>query len=450
MASVLVVAGEFESTLYPYVELARRLAAAGHRVRVSGPPRVRALVEHHRLEHVLLEPSRYDRFLEADRGTSILERVVHVRRRRELAAASTAASGFSRAARELAPDLILIDGEMHEHIIAASATGIPIALLNSFVSIWRRPGLPPPHLLVRPGVGWRGTRLAISLAWRVLRWRKRHDAWTQWARRIGCDRLSVLRRLAADAEFDLRRETDTGQWLKPFTYRRLPVLSVHALEYEFPHSPPERVRYLGPMVLDARLDREMPEQARATLDAILDARRRSPGERTLIYAGFGSAATTDVALVRRLVEAVAERPRWHLVLSLSRRIAAGELGALPDRVHAFSWVPQLEVLKHADVCVTHGGINTVDECVVTGVPMLVYCGFETDMAGNTARVVHHGLGIAGDRGRDQAPTIREHIDRLVAEPSFGENLRRLRERYQTYVEDRVAERAVASLVGTTP
>ncbi len=45
----------------------------------------------------------------------------------------------------LNPDLVLINGEMHEHIIAAWAAGVPLALLNSFVSIWRQPGLPPPH-----------------------------------------------------------------------------------------------------------------------------------------------------------------------------------------------------------------------------------------------------------------------------------------------------------------
>jgi UDP:flavonoid glycosyltransferase YjiC (YdhE family) len=108
----------------------------------------------------------------------------------------------------------------------------------------------------------------------------------------------------------------------------------------------------------------------------------------------------------------------------------------------------LTVLSHADVAVTHGGISTADECVLSDVPMLVYCGFETDMGGTTARVVHHGIGIAGNRRRDDTQVIRGHIDRLLGEPHFEANLSRLRHEYAAYVENRVAERVVESLLGS--
>ena len=179
--------------------------------------------------------------------------------------------------------------------------------------------------------------------------------------------------------------------------------------------------------------------------AILDRCRRAGGERRLIYAGFGSVLSADPGLLRRLVRVVAERPDWELVISLSERLASADLGPLPDRAHAFAWLPQLTVLRHADAAVTHGGINTVDECVLAGVPMLVYCGFETDMAGTTARVVHHGLGIAGDR-RDGVATMRAHLDRLLDEPRFRHNVRRLRALYAAYAEERDAERAVEELL----
>jgi UDP:flavonoid glycosyltransferase YjiC (YdhE family) len=94
----------------------------------------------------------------------------------------------------------------------------------------------------------------------------------------------------------------------------------------------------------------------------------------------------------------------------------------------------------------HGGINTADECVVRGVPMLVYCGEETDMAGTTARVVHHGIGISGDRRRDGTADIRGHIDRLLREPYFRDNVARLKQSYEAYVEHRVAERTIDSFL----
>jgi UDP:flavonoid glycosyltransferase YjiC (YdhE family) len=321
-----------------------------------------------------------------------------------------------------------------------------MALLNTFASIWRRPGLPPPHHLVRPGFGWKGTRPGMWMLWIELRLRKRQKAALHRLRRIGCDRVSILRHLAREADFDLRRETDDSQWLIPFTYRQIPVLSLHAFEFEFPHSPPDRVQYVGPMVLESRNDRPMPEEDEGDLQAILDWRRRGEGRCKLVYVGFGSVFSSDLDLLRRLVGAAQLRPDWKLIISLSDRVNRDAIGRLPQGVHAFSWAPQLSVLKHADACVTHGGINTIDECVLSEVPLLVYCGLETDMAGNTSRVLHHGIGIAGDRARDSSEAITGHLERLMGEPTFDQNLQRLRRDYEAYVENRVAERAVESLL----
>jgi UDP:flavonoid glycosyltransferase YjiC (YdhE family) len=166
----------------------------------------------------------------------------------------------------------------------------------------------------------------------------------------------------------------------------------------------------------------------------------------LIYAAFGSVCSTDVTLLRRLLGIVEGRPDWELVISVSGRIAAVDFSRVPAGVHVFPWVPQTRILRHADVMVTHGGISTIDECVLAGVPVLVYCGFETDMGGNTARVVHHGVGIAGDRRGDGTPVIREHIDRLLCDAGMRANLARLRERYQAYGEHGVAERVIESLL----
>ncbi|MCK7494602.1 MAG: glycosyltransferase [Comamonadaceae bacterium] len=432
--------------LYQSVELARRPAAAGHRLTFAGDADARELVEHHGLAFHQLEPSRYEQFLEGDAATPPLSRILDVRRRRELARTSLGVGAFARSMLDLRPDLTLINGEMHGHIIAASAIGARVALLNSFVSLWRQPGPPPPHTLARPGSGWTGTRGAPRCSGWPCGSGSGDKVWSERVRRIGCDRVSVFRDLAGAVGFEFEQDTDDSQWLIPFTYRRLPVLSLHALEFEFTHTPPAHVRFVGPMVLESRIDRPEAVADRERLDAIL-ARRRDPGgDRKLIYAGFGSVLSTDLAFLRRLLGILEQRPGWELIVSLSHRIAPSDLGPLPARVHTFSWVPQVHVLRHADVAVTHGGVSTIDECVLCGVPTLVYCGWETDMAGTTARVVHHGIGIAGDRARDRTTDIRAHVDRLLIEPGFRERVRRLQGLYATYAENRVAERAVDALL----
>lgn len=48
-----------------------------------------------------------------------------------------------------------------------------------------------------------------------------------------------------------------------------------------------------------------------------------------------------------------------------------KLGNLPDNIYAYPFVPQLEVLQHVDLFFTHGGMNSVNEAMFYGVPMLV-------------------------------------------------------------------------------
>jgi UDP:flavonoid glycosyltransferase YjiC (YdhE family) len=444
MAKILFVSGGVLGTLYPSVELARRIARTGHRVSFSTFDAGRSIVEENKIDFLPLDQSRYEAFLAKDSKCGTLARLRRLEERRRKAMASLAVSDLAQSVKRLGPDLILIDGEMHEHIIALSASGVPMALLNSFVSIWRRPGLPPPHCLVRPDIGLKGSRAGIWLLWQSLRLKKRWRTLVLAARRVGCDRVSLLRRLARESGFEFDNETDDEQWLMPFTYRRLPVLSLRALEFEFEHQPPKSVHYVGPMLLENRGDARVSKKVRANLEGIFEDCRRS--RRTLIYAGFGSFFSADPQLVRRLVAAVAKREDWELVVSLGGKLDPAELGSLPERVHAFDWLPQPDVLQHADVAVVHGGINTVDECVLNRVPMLVYCGFETDMAGITSRIVHHGIGIAGDAKKDSQQAIQEQIERLLREPRHRRALDKLRSRYVAYAENLVAESTVESLL----
>ena len=76
MANILTVTRGLPSVLYQSVELARRLAAAGHRLTFAGDPEARELVEHHGLAFRRLEPTRYERFLEEDAATPPLGRIL--------------------------------------------------------------------------------------------------------------------------------------------------------------------------------------------------------------------------------------------------------------------------------------------------------------------------------------------------------------------------------------
>lgn len=73
------------------------------------------------------------------------------------------------------------------------------------------------------------------------------------------------------------------------------------------------------------------------------------------------------------------------------RISPDSLGQIPDNIHAYSFVPQVEVLTHTDVFLTHCGMNSINEALTLGVPM-VAMPFLNDQLTNAQRIAEMGLG----------------------------------------------------------
>lgn len=89
----------------------------------------------------------------------------------------------------------------------------------------------------------------------------------------------------------------------------------------------------------------------------------------------------------------------------------------------FSRVPQLKVLQHADLFVTHGGLGSVKESINYGVPMLVYpLDLQYDQNGNGLKVEHHGLGLRGVFQYERSSDMQKKMGELLRNKKLTENL----------------------------
>ncbi len=446
MAHIVYVTNGMSSNLNTSFEVARRLEAAGHRVTYASRESIDVLVTSQGFDYVQLgEPRKDEKPTSRARENgsrwarllSWLPLLWTRRTRLKNAVEALDVGGFADALRNLSPDLVLFDIEMHAHIVAAAPLRVPTALMIVWFSIWKRPGLPPLHEDLVPGEGWR-SRMQSEWAWarfRIKRWVALKRA---WLRRAGTDRLSVLRCLARQTGFPFRTEIERYQWLIPCSYRTLPVLCLNAWEMEFPHVPRRGLHYVGPMIREDRCEPQVDVAAEEHLKALFARCRRSGGPKTLIYGSLGTYWSPDRSFLQRIIRAVEERPDWDLILGLGGLLDQEALGRLPPNVHAFPWVPQLRVLQHADCALTHGGISTINECVHFGVPMVVYSSKHVDQNGCAARVAYHGLGIVADKDRDDEVLIRQRVEHVLATPSYRAQLSVMRAHFDAYKgEDRV-------------
>lgn len=155
-----------------------------------------------------------------------------------------------------------------------------------------------------------------------------------------------------------------------------------------------------------------------------------PDDKQVVYASFGSVVTPPDEVLVKLAEAF-RGTDVHLVLAarskvdLSAFVADGHVTVVP-------YAPQLAVLRRASAMVSHGGANSVMECLHQGKPLLVIplafeqplqarfveasgCGVALDLADFSTERCHElvmGLlkddGAASLRAQDIGHSYRKH------------------------------------------
>lgn len=108
--------------------------------------------------------------------------------------------------------------------------------------------------------------------------------------------------------------------------------------------------------------------------------------RPLAYVSLGS-IISNRGFCREIIRAFGGKDVS--VILNTGRVEPASLGRLPENIHAYSFVPQVQVLSHADVFLTHCGMNSINEAIACGVPM-VAMPFMSDQPANAARLVELG------------------------------------------------------------
>jgi MGT family glycosyltransferase len=151
-----------------------------------------------------------------------------------------------------------------------------------------------------------------------------------------------------------------------------------------------------------------------------------PAQRRLVYLSLGSLGSADVELMRRLVQLLADTP-YRYVVSRGPRHDEYELA---ENMIGEEFLPQTSVIPHVDAVITHGGNNTVTECMWFGKPMLVLPIF-WDQHDNAQRVHETGYGIRLSTYGAERDELTGAVERLLTDGELrtrvrdaGERLRR--------------------------
>ncbi|MEA2504194.1 MAG: hypothetical protein QOG36_1237 [Actinomycetota bacterium] len=100
------------------------------------------------------------------------------------------------------------------------------------------------------------------------------------------------------------------------------------------------------------------------------------------------------------------------------------VGPVPPHILVRPSVPQLELLARCSAVVTHGGVNTVNECLALGVPM-VLAPIRDDQPIVAGRVAAVGAGIQVRFGRVQSAEMAVALRSVLGDPIYRAAARRI-------------------------
>lgn len=284
-------------------------------------------------------------------------------------------------ARDRGVDVLLVDQLQVCGRYLAEAIGVPLATLCAGPGLLRRPddSFPPPFVDRAPS-----TRPADRLA---------NRAGFAGMGLVGAPRLRVVNRHARSDGLPVRgRVADTAS-------PDLQISSlVRALNFDVDPPAGSPLRYLGPLVDDARPPVAFPWDA---LDG-----------RPLVYASLGTVQSGADAVHEAMARACAGLD-VQLVVTLGGA-HDGPLPRLPGDPIVVARAPQLDLLRRAALCITHCGMNTTMECAGLGVP-LVGLPIIYDQPAVAARIRHAGLGRTLPLRRLTVPALREAVASVLAD-----------------------------------
>lgn len=173
---------------------------------------------------------------------------------------------------------------------------------------------------------------------------------------------------------------------------------------DFPRSGlPSNFHYTGPFVSEsARLPTEFPWDQ-------LDGRR-------VIYASLGTTLKGESTIFHLIAEACSGLD-MQLVISLGGRRDPRMFHDLPGSPLIVRDAPQLEILKKAEIVITHAGSNTVFEALMHGKPM-VAIPQTFDQPAIAARLAWLGVAVVLRSRKSSAKVIREALSLVLNDPMY--------------------------------
>ncbi|PGZ99825.1 glycosyl transferase [Bacillus pseudomycoides] len=147
----------------------------------------------------------------------------------------------------------------------------------------------------------------------------------------------------------------------------------------------------------------------------------------VIFISMGTIFNQQPDLYEKCFEAFKDTPAT-IVLAVGKKTDINQFKNVPHNFVLYNYVPQLEVLQHTDVFITHGGMNSSSEALYYGVPLVVIP-ISGDQPLVAKRVTELGAGVHLDKMSLTPEILREATETVLNRNKFKENSCKIRDSF---------------------
>ena len=199
----------------------------------------------------------------------------------------------------------------------------------------------------------------------------------------------------------------TNNWLDEIVYNPPELNLVYTLREYQPYEAEfseEQYKFIGPSIYERRAE---------TFDFV-------KGKNPVVYISLGTVVKGAVSFFQNCLEAFRDE-NVDVIISVGEKFDVRKLKNIPSNIQIYNSVPQPEVLKQADVFVTHGGMNSVSESLVYGTPMVVIP-FSSDQPVNAQCVENLGVGKRLEYSDVNKDTLKEYVLSVLLDTQIKKNV----------------------------
>lgn len=137
----------------------------------------------------------------------------------------------------------------------------------------------------------------------------------------------------------------------------------------------------------------------------------------LVYISMGTVNNDMLPLYKKFISALGKTD-YQVIMSVGNLVPMEEFGDLPKNISVFESVDQIAVLEKADVFFSHCGMNSVNESLYFGVP-LIMMPQTSEQGGVAERVAMLGAGVKLEKVSED--TILDAVQNVLGNDSYGKN-----------------------------